>query len=119
MASATHATGSMSCAAPWPGLPGTIAGRSRVPQPCSRTVQNRPRWCIIGQAEPGREPPAADRPGHAPWGGVTAMSHLAGSFLLAKPVIHDAHFKQSVVLLVQHGPEGAFGLVVNRPAEVE
>ena len=46
------------------------------------------------------------------------MSHLSGSFLLAKPVIRDAHFKQSVVLLVQHGPEGAFGLVVNRPAEV-
>jgi putative transcriptional regulator len=47
------------------------------------------------------------------------MSHLSGSFLLAKPVIQDAHFKQSVVLLVQHGPEGAFGLILNRPAEVE
>jgi putative transcriptional regulator len=47
------------------------------------------------------------------------MPSLAGSFLVARPVLKDASFAQSVVLLLQHGPEGAFGLVVNRPARVE
>jgi putative transcriptional regulator len=47
------------------------------------------------------------------------VSSLAGSFLVARPVIQDPHFRQSVVLLVQHGDDGAFGLVVNRPAKVE
>jgi putative transcriptional regulator len=47
------------------------------------------------------------------------MSSLAGSFLVARPVIQDSHFRHTVVLLVQHGEEGAFGLVVNRPTSVE
>lgn len=44
------------------------------------------------------------------------MSSLAGSFLVARPVLREATFRESVVLLLQHGDEGAFGLVVNRPA---
>jgi putative transcriptional regulator len=47
------------------------------------------------------------------------MSSLAGSFLVAKPLLRDPSFKQTVVLLLRHGDDGAFGLVVNRPAEVE
>ncbi len=47
------------------------------------------------------------------------MSSLAGSFLVARPVLKDPSFRQSVVLLLQHGAAGAFGLVVNRPASVE
>jgi putative transcriptional regulator len=47
------------------------------------------------------------------------VSSHAGSFLVAKPVIQDPHFRRSVVLLVQHGADGAFGLVVNRPGKVE
>jgi putative transcriptional regulator len=43
----------------------------------------------------------------------------AGSFLVARPVIQDPHFRRTVVLLIQHAAEGAFGLVVNRPAKVE
>jgi putative transcriptional regulator len=45
------------------------------------------------------------------------MSSLAGHFLVARPVLDDPNFKRTVVLLLQHGPEGAFGLVVNRPVE--
>ena len=43
----------------------------------------------------------------------------AGSFLVARPVLVDPNFHESVVLLLEHGIEGAFGLVVNRPAELE
>src|SRR5262245_44169936 len=42
-----------------------------------------------------------------------AMASLAGYFLVARPILKDGNFSQSVVLLLQHGPEGAFGLVVN------
>jgi putative transcriptional regulator len=47
------------------------------------------------------------------------VSSLAGSFLVARQVIQDPNFRRTVVLLLQHGAEGAFGLVVNRPAKVE
>jgi len=43
------------------------------------------------------------------------MTSLAGSFLVARPMLRDPNFVQSVVLMLQHGEEGAFGLVVNRP----
>lgn len=47
------------------------------------------------------------------------MTSLAGSFLVARPVLQDPHFRESVVLMIQHTQDGAFGLVVNRPAPVE
>lgn len=47
------------------------------------------------------------------------MPSLAGSFLVARPVLQDPNFARAVVLLLEHGDDGAFGLVVNRPAEVE
>lgn len=34
------------------------------------------------------------------------------------PQLTDPNFARSVVLLCEHGPDGAFGLVVNRPSEV-
>src|SRR5207245_715291 len=47
------------------------------------------------------------------------MPSLAGSFLVARPALEDSNFRQAVVLLLQHGTEGAFGLVVNRAASVK
>jgi putative transcriptional regulator len=44
---------------------------------------------------------------------------LAGSFLVARPVLRDPTFAQTVVLLLAHNPEGAFGLVVNRPVAAD
>jgi putative transcriptional regulator len=41
---------------------------------------------------------------------------LAGSFLVARPVLRDPNFAQTVVLLLAHNENGAFGVVVNRPA---
>jgi len=43
----------------------------------------------------------------------------AGCFLIAKSVLQDPNFNRTVVFLLAHNAEGAFGLVVNRPAEVE
>jgi len=47
------------------------------------------------------------------------MKSLAGHFLVARPVLRDPNFLRSVVLLLQHGSAGAFGLVVNRKANVD
>jgi putative transcriptional regulator len=43
---------------------------------------------------------------------------ITPSLLLSMPQLTDPHFARSVVLLCDHGPDGAFGLVVNHPAEV-
>ena len=41
-----------------------------------------------------------------------------GLFLYAAPGVKDSRFAESVVLLIQHGPEGSMGLVVNRPTDM-
>jgi putative transcriptional regulator len=38
-----------------------------------------------------------------------------GVLLIAPPMLNDANFRRSVVLLCEHGPEGSFGLILNRP----
>lgn len=43
---------------------------------------------------------------------------LAPALLLSMPQLLDPNFAKSVVLLTEHGDEGAFGLVVNRPSEL-
>jgi putative transcriptional regulator len=40
------------------------------------------------------------------------------SLLLSMPQLQDPNFARTVVLLCDYGPEGAFGLVINRPADV-
>lgn len=47
------------------------------------------------------------------------MPSLAGSFLVAKHLLQDSNFKQTVVLILQHNAEGAFGVVVNRRIPVK
>lgn len=46
-------------------------------------------------------------------------SQLAPGFLVAAPSLLDPPFKRTVVVLVDHGPNGSFGFVVNRPAPVQ
>ena len=45
------------------------------------------------------------------------MSSLAPALLLSMPQLVDPNFARTVILLCEHSAEGAFGLVVNRPAE--
>jgi len=44
------------------------------------------------------------------------MPSLAGKILVALPDLDDPNFRQTVVLVVDHDDEGAFGLVLNRPS---
>jgi len=42
-----------------------------------------------------------------------------GALLIAPPMMKDPNFFRSVVLLCEHGPEGSFGLILNRRVDVE
>jgi putative transcriptional regulator len=44
---------------------------------------------------------------------------LAPTLLVSMPQLADPNFAKSVVLLCEYGPEGAFGLVLNRPTDTE
>jgi putative transcriptional regulator len=54
-------------------------------------------------AVPPRFEPLAGRP------------FLAGQLLIASPQIGDPRFSQTVIVLVRHNKDGAFGIVINRP----
>ncbi|MEM6608175.1 MAG: YqgE/AlgH family protein [Pseudomonadota bacterium] len=45
----------------------------------------------------------------------TAPSDLTGQLLIAMPGMSDPRFAGAVVFLCAHSPEGAMGLIVNRP----
>ncbi|MES2916346.1 MAG: YqgE/AlgH family protein [Pseudomonadota bacterium] len=42
---------------------------------------------------------------------------LSGQILIAMPGLADPRFERSVVLVCAHSPEGAMGLIVNKPLE--
>ncbi|MBQ9089881.1 MAG: YqgE/AlgH family protein [Alphaproteobacteria bacterium] len=42
---------------------------------------------------------------------------LKGQFLIAMPQIDDLRFEKAVIYLYEHTPQGAAGIVINRPAE--
>ncbi|MFM8283219.1 MAG: YqgE/AlgH family protein [Planctomycetaceae bacterium] len=43
------------------------------------------------------------------------MESLSGKLLVASPRLADPHFDRAVVLVLEHGEQGALGLVLNRP----
>ena len=47
------------------------------------------------------------------------MESLRGKLLVASPALQDPNFVRSVVLITEHGDEGAMGIVLNRPADTE
>jgi putative transcriptional regulator len=44
------------------------------------------------------------------------VESLKGQLLIASATLLDPNFKQTVVLVAEHGEEGAMGLVLNRPS---
>lgn len=44
-----------------------------------------------------------------------AEPSLAGQLLVATPEMSDPRFEETVIYMVKHDPDGALGLVVNRP----
>src|SRR5690606_12038477 len=48
--------------------------------------------------------------------GEGMMKRIAGRLLVASPYLGDGHFFRSVIYVVRHDEQGAFGLVLNRPS---
>ena len=46
-------------------------------------------------------------------------NRLSGRLLIASPMLEDENFRRTVILVLDHGDDGALGLVVNRPMEVD
>lgn len=54
----------------------------------------------------------------APASSSASSGRLAPGILIAVPGLHDPNFSHSVVFLIESGPEGSYGVVVNRQAPV-
>ena len=53
-------------------------------------------------------------------GDIQSKKELAqGKFLVADRRLMDPNFRETVVLLIRYGPDGAIGLVINRPVELK
>jgi putative transcriptional regulator len=47
------------------------------------------------------------------------MESLRGKLLVASPSLLDPNFRRTVVLIAEHGEDGAMGIVLNRESELE
>ncbi len=45
------------------------------------------------------------------------MKSLSGKLLIASPQLRDPNFAQTVVMMIQHESQGAFGIILNRPGD--
>jgi putative transcriptional regulator len=50
---------------------------------------------------------------------VTSGDSTVGQLLIAEPLLGDPNFDRSVVLMIEHNDDGALGVVLNRPTELE
>jgi len=67
--------------------------------------------------EPTRKRPRKSRASsRAEAAGASTGSYLDGQLLIAMPVMEDERFARSVIYVCAHSPEGAMGIIVNRPA---
>ncbi len=48
----------------------------------------------------------------------TKLTDLSHHFLVAMPSLNDPNFKQSVVYVCEHNNEGAMGLIINKPLQI-
>jgi putative transcriptional regulator len=46
---------------------------------------------------------------------VPAPTSFAGQLLVATPSMGDPRFERTVILIIQHSPSGALGIVINKP----
>jgi putative transcriptional regulator len=49
---------------------------------------------------------------------VVESANLAPGLLLAMPQLSDPNFSRAVVLMIEHSPQGSFGLVINHPSPI-
>ena len=50
---------------------------------------------------------------------MTDDTALRGRLLVATPRLREPTFHRTVILLLDHGPDGAIGVVLNRPSTVD
>ena len=65
----------------------------------------RQMWASMEAMKIRRSPGAAPTPGY-----------LDGQMLVAMPGMMDERFSRTLIYLCAHSPEGAMGIVVNKPA---
>jgi putative transcriptional regulator len=58
-------------------------------------------------------------PGFAEDSSVVESDNLAPGLLLAMPQLADPNFSRAVVLMIEHGDQGSFGLVINHPSPIK
>jgi len=73
-----------------------------------------PAALLLGAALATVLPPTAARADGPP-----GSELAAGNLLVASEELRDPNFARTVVLLVEYGADGALGLVVNRPTDIE
>jgi len=49
---------------------------------------------------------------------MNSFTSLTNQFLIAMPSLADPNFARSVTLICEHSPEGAMGIVINRPTDM-
>jgi putative transcriptional regulator len=83
-------------------------------------------WCRHDLGVPGDEPDPRPDGAHEPDDGSTpeadgvadapdAVDGLIGHLLVASPQLGDPNFERTVVLMLDHGADGALGVILNRP----
>jgi putative transcriptional regulator len=50
---------------------------------------------------------------------MAVTDRLVGRLLVATPLLGDPNFRRTVILMLDHNDEGALGIVVNRPLDVD
>lgn len=50
---------------------------------------------------------------------MTASEYLTNHFLIAMPSLDDPNFYHSVTYICEHNEQGAMGIVINRPLDIE
>lgn len=51
--------------------------------------------------------------------GMTSDGFLTGHLLIAMPAMQDPNFNQTVTFLCEHNEQGALGIVINRPLDMD
>jgi putative transcriptional regulator len=49
---------------------------------------------------------------------IPDQNPTSGRILVSQPSLSDRFFSRSVVMLAEHGPDGSFGFIVNKPANI-
>jgi putative transcriptional regulator len=50
---------------------------------------------------------------------MSKAAFLTNQFLIAMPAMTDDNFSQTVTLICEHSPQGALGIIINRPLEMQ